>query len=152
MKKEINVDEVENYARELYLGGFSCSEALVAAFVEKLELSVPVDVIKMASGFSGGVGNTGCVCGALSGGVMALGLLFGRSDLESDAMETRSFAKELHDYFKEKAGKKVVCCRILTRGLDLSKGEHKSQCVDYVGMVARKAVEMTAQRLDLVIK
>lgn len=152
MKKEINVSEVEAYARELYMSGFSCSEALVGTFVEKLELPVSRDVIKMASGFSGGMGHAGCTCGALSGGVMALGFLFGRCDLEADAMETRAFAKELHDHFKEAIGKKVICCRLLTKGLNLQKGEHKNQCVDYVGIVAKKAATMTAERLNLAIK
>jgi C_GCAxxG_C_C family probable redox protein len=39
----------------------------------------------MATGFSGGVGNTREeLCGALSGGVMIIGALFGRASVEED--------------------------------------------------------------------
>ena len=38
---------------------------------------IPAKAVKMASGFPVGMGTAGCACGALSGGIMALGLKFG---------------------------------------------------------------------------
>ena len=32
----------------------------------------------MASGFPVGIGGSGCTCGAIAGGIMALGMVFGR--------------------------------------------------------------------------
>jgi C_GCAxxG_C_C family probable redox protein len=33
----------------------------------------------MASGFPVGIGGSGCTCGAIAGGVMAIGMFFGRT-------------------------------------------------------------------------
>ena len=41
-----------------------------------MRLDVPEDVIRMASGMAIGVGKSGCICGALNGGVLAIGMFF----------------------------------------------------------------------------
>lgn len=152
MKKEICLNEVQEYAEKLYRGGLSCSESLVGSIRDYFELEIPREVIAMGSGFSAGIGKTGCVCGALAGGIMALGILFGRTKPTEDVSKNHQLAKELHDYFKEATGKNEVCCRNLTRGFDMTRGEHKPQCTEYVGLVARKVAEFIACEHQLVIK
>lgn len=150
MITEISLNKVQKTAEELYRDGFSCSESLLSAMLDCFELDIPREVIAMSSGFSAGMGNSGCVCGALSGGVMTLGIFFGRTELD-DPKPTKNheLAKELHDYFKEETGKNVVCCRVLTEGLDMSIGEHKSQCVQFVGAIARKVAELIVRECQL---
>jgi len=149
MKKEISVNEVKEKAEKLYRNGFSCSESVVNAIYECFDLDVSHDIVAMASGFSAGMGKSGCACGALSGGIMILGLLFGRTNVNSDASKSHELANELHDHFKNATGKKVVCCRILTRGFDLSKGEQKEQCTGFVGLIAHKVAEQVIREYKL---
>ncbi len=43
----------------------------------------------MASGFPIGLGKSGCLCGAVSGGQMALGMIYGR--VEGESMNEKMF-------------------------------------------------------------
>ena len=105
----------------------------------------------MASGFPVGIGRSKCLCGTVSGGVMALGLFFGRT-VQKDPKSEKCLAlsKELHDWFKEANGKGALCCRILTREFDMSKGEHKDQCIRFTGLVAGKVAEIVVRELGLI--
>ncbi len=81
-------------------------------------LGKPYDesIVKMASGFPIGLGKSGCLCGAVSGGQMALGMIYGR--IEGEPMNEKMFKKSsgLHDYIKNEY--KSTCCRVITREWD----------------------------------
>jgi len=49
----------------------------VKTIQEEFELPLPDDVLAMASGVPVGIGGAGCTCGAINGGVLALGMFFG---------------------------------------------------------------------------
>ncbi len=150
--KEISVKKVQKDAEDLFRGGFYCSEALMCAIRDNFQLDCSDEVIAMASGMPVGIGKSGCICGALNGGVMALGCFFGRTrpmvgDPQSD--KNIAVAHELHDWFKTATGKNATCCRILTREFDKSKGEHKEQCIYYTGIVAAKVAEIVIREFGL---
>jgi C_GCAxxG_C_C family probable redox protein len=71
-------EDIKNIVYKYYGQGFHCAESIAQTVRELLpEQSGPVD--KVASGFCGGIGR--CredVCGALSGGVIGLGSIYGR--------------------------------------------------------------------------
>ena len=75
---EISPRAVQQVAEKSFKTGYYCCEALMDAIRTEFKLDVPEQVIAMASGMSVGVGKSGCCCGALNGGVLALGLIFGR--------------------------------------------------------------------------
>ena len=105
----------------------------------------------MASGFPVGIGRSKCLCGAVSGGVMALGIFFGRTKQKDPKVEKNlEVAKELHDYFKEANGKNALCCRILTKEFDMGAGEHKEQCIWLTGLVAEKVAQIVIREYGLV--
>ena len=150
VKQEVSVKKIGKDAEELFRGGFFCSEALVSSIRSNFELDIPEEVIAMASGFPVGIGRSKCLCGAVSGGVMALGLFFGRTVQGDPKVEKNlAVAKELHDYFKEASGKNSLCCRVLTKEFDMSKGEHKQQCIRFTGMVAEKVAEIIIREYAL---
>ncbi len=150
IKHEVSVKKIGKDAEELFRGGFFCSEALISSIRSNFELDIPEEVIAMASGFPVGIGRSKCLCGAVSGGVMALGLFFGRTVQGDPKVEKNlAVAKELHDYFKGATGKNALCCRILTKEFDMSKGEHKQQCIRYTGMVAEKVAEIIVREYAL---
>ena len=79
------------------------------------------DVIpRIASGFAGGIGNTGAVCGAVIGAVMAIGLKQGQADTMDDMLRNLATAGEFRRRFEAEMGS--ISCRELT-GVDLSTEE-----------------------------
>ena len=83
------------------------------------------DVIpRIASGFAGGIGNTGAVCGAVVGAVMAIGLKKDRGDTMEDWLRLSSVAQEFRRRFEAEMG--TISCHELT-GVDLSTDEGLEQ-------------------------
>ena len=150
LKKEVSVAKIAKDAEDLFRGGFFCSEAVVSSIRSNFEMDVPEEVIAMASGFPIGIGRSKCLCGAVSGGVMAIGLVFGRTVQKDPQVEqTLALSKELHDWFTAANGKNALCCRILTKEFDMGAGEHKEQCIHFTGLVAGKVAEMIIREKGL---
>ena len=145
--KNVDLNKVRETAEEYYRrGDFYCSEAVVKTIKDTFELDFSDEVIKLASGFPVGIGGSGCTCGAVSGGVMALGMVFGRSDAQDPkVMNTMKLSAELHERFREK--RKFVCCKILTKGMDFGKKEHLEQCITITGEVAEIVADIIAREL-----
>jgi C_GCAxxG_C_C family probable redox protein len=62
-------------------------------------------LVRVATGFSGGLGDTREeLCGALSGGVMLVGALFGRASSEEDDQAAVSLAARYRERFLETFG------------------------------------------------
>lgn len=101
------------YAAELFLKGYSCSQAITVAFADVTGLS-PEFSAKMASSFGGGMGRLREVCGAVSGMFMVAGLLYGYDTPDDDCAKKAHYAlvQELATRFKEQAGS-IVCREIL---------------------------------------
>jgi C_GCAxxG_C_C family probable redox protein len=145
MKKEVSIRKIRYDAEESFRkGDFFCSEAIVASIKNNFELDMPDEMIAMASGFPIGIGKSKCVCGAVSGGVLCLGYFFGRTK----GADTKVLANELQQSFKD--NHKVLCCRILTQGMDMGSGEHKTQCISFTGEIAEKTAEIIVRELGLV--
>ena len=153
IKDTVSINKVQQDAENYFRGGYFCCEALMASIRDNFELDIPKEVIAMASGMAVGAGRSGCMCGALNGGILALGLFFGRTEQngpqDPKVVKCMKLTNELHDWFKEASGKNAVCCRILTRGLDMAKGEHKEQCIHFTGICASKVAEIVIRELQL---
>ncbi len=150
-KKEISVKKVIKEAEDSFRNGFFCSEAVISVIRDNFELDIPEEIIAMASGFPVGIGRSKCLCGAVSGGVMSLGLIFGRTKQGDKKVEkTLELSKEVHDWFKIANGKNSLCCRALTREFDMKNGEHKEQCIRYTGLVAGKVAELIVKEKNLI--
>lgn len=91
-------------------------------------------IVRLAAGFPVGIGKSGCVCGAVSGGVMAIGMVYGRDP--GNTTDTRMFpeAAELHDHIKKLY--KSTCCRVINKDLVFASPERKAHCVKITGEVA----------------
>ena len=75
---KVSPQEVQRKAEEQYAGGYFCCEAVMSVIRDAFQADVPESVIAMSSGMSIGAGRSGCMCGALNGGILALGMFFGR--------------------------------------------------------------------------
>lgn len=133
-------------AKYYFRNGYSCSEATVKAFNERYDLGIPGENHRIATGFGGGIGESGCACGCVTGCVMALSMLAGREQVHESNRMVFLAANELHRKFKEK--NRSVCCRVLTRSVEWLSAEHKQLCENYVTDAAEIAEEIIIARLD----
>jgi len=87
-------------AYRLMESGYHCSEAVLLAVGEYLVGEVPAPALRAANGFRGGVGSSRQeLCGALSGGVMALGLAYGRESATEDDEYCAELVRRWRDAF-----------------------------------------------------
>lgn len=123
----------QQLARARYKEGFNCAEAVLRAYNEELGLNLSSDAIKIASGFGGGLGHAGCMCGALSGAVMVISLLQGRVGPEENRDPVYGSASEFHNRFREHFG--ATCCRVLNKN-PFGTLEQRRSCYRITGETA----------------
>ena len=130
-----NIEKVQEEAVNNYRSGkMPCSEAVLRAVLAGYAPQAATEEVLAASrGFRGAVDFCGCLCGTLSGGIMALGLC-----------HATSAVKVLHESFK--TAHKSTCCRVLTRGMEFNAPERKAQCVTLCGEVAGLCAELIEQK------
>lgn len=137
--KEDVLNKVQANAEELFRSGtYYCSESVLQTINELLGKPYDANIVKLASGFMIGMGKAQCLCGAVSGGQMALGMVYGR--VEGEPMKEEMFEKsrKLHDYIKDEY--KSLCCRVITKewqGDNFTSPERKNHCITITGKVAR---------------
>lgn len=145
MNKQQAIINAKKKAEEMYRSGeFLCSEAILLVANEFLGKPMPNKIVKLASGFPVGMGMAGCVCGALSGGIMALGLKYGRTKAKAKTPGMFEASRELHDRFKSRRGH--TCCRVLIRHLQMGSPEHIEQCTVITGEVAADVIEILSRK------
>ena len=114
------------------------------------EFGIENEIIpRIATCFAGGIGNTGAVCGAVAGAVMAIGLKKERGNTMEEALRTLAVAQEFRRRFE--AEMETINCRELT-GADLSTPEGIEQfmgsdtpqkvCFPAVGAAYRLVVDL----------
>jgi C_GCAxxG_C_C family probable redox protein len=74
------VEEARKRAHDYDFKYHGCTQAVVQAFLDIFEEENP-DLFMAASPFAAGMSMTGNNCGALIGGLMVLGVVFGRSNM-----------------------------------------------------------------------
>jgi len=72
-------DVVGEKAVNRFLSGYNCAQSVLLTMFEHWN-GENVLVPKIASAFGGGIGRCGSVCGALTGGVMAIGIKCGTNE------------------------------------------------------------------------
>lgn len=104
-------------AKELFLEGYNCSQAVVLAFEEELaERGVDKETAaRLASSFGGGLGRLREVCGCVSGMAIVSGILEGYSDPKAKEEKAGHYARiqELAGKFKEENGS-YICYELLS--------------------------------------
>ena len=131
-------------ARALFMQGYNCSQSVAAAFCEEAGLDQDT-MLKISVGLGGGMGRLREVCGAFSGAVLVLGMLYGSTDPASK-MTVYSIVQQLAEGFKAENGS-IVCKELL--GLAKPEGSPvpEPRTADYYKK--RPCAELVAQAADL---
>ena len=127
-----------------FLEGYNCAQSVLLTMFEQWNGENEL-IPKIATAFGGGIGRCGSICGALTGGVMALGIKYGTNEPSLEKrLKAYELAQKLFKRFEKQHGS--VLCRELI-GYDLSVPEELEQarkakvseekCVNFI----RKTVE-----------
>jgi C_GCAxxG_C_C family probable redox protein len=101
--------------------GFSCSQAVLAAFSDMFNLDLNM-ALKISQPFGGGIAHRGETCGAVSGAFMVIGLKWGRTKAEDISARDRTYesvARFIRDF--ECLHGSIACKKLL--GYDLGSKE-----------------------------
>ncbi len=107
-------------AVELFNRGFLCSQSVFAAFADLCGIKEE-QALKIGACFGSGM-RKGEVCGACTGALMVLGMLYGQSDREhpKDRVKANEAAEKMMNRFKEACGS-YICNELL--GCDITTEE-----------------------------
>ena len=106
--------------------------------------------LKVACGLGAGMGRKQEVCGAVTGGILVLGLRHGRGSRDERPATEATYAKtrELMERFADRHGSCI--CRVLLNGCDPSTEEGKKQFKekDLLNVVCRPCVQTVVEILE----
>ena len=140
---EVLVRLIRDKAENLYMTRqFYCTESVLLTLNSGLGGGLTDDqAIAVAAPFSIGVGGSGCMCGALAGSILAVGLMVGDRAPYRHRKASRKASGKLHDLFKNRFG--GVCCRVLRKKRAVEATDPFTQCA----RVTAEAAGMTARYL-----
>ena len=125
----LNRSEIKKEAARLHKMGYNCAQSVVCAMAPAIDLDADGAFV-LAEGFGAGMGGMTETCGAISGGIMALGQVESSGfDAPGSKGATYRRARAYCDAFREKNGSTV--CREL-KGVDAASGPLRScaGCID----------------------
>lgn len=135
-------------ARELFLAGCSCSQAVFGAFAGDLGLSQDT-ALRLASSFGGGMGGMRETCGAVTGMLMVAGLKWGYSEPGNLAVKTAHYARVRSLVEAFKAEHSTIVCRELLCHLGELKKDPSARTPEYYKVrPCVRFVETAARLLD----
>ena len=104
--EDFNIEERAQQARQNFLDGYNCCQAVLMTFADVLEIDKDA-AITIASGFGGGMARMREVCGTVSALCMAAGYISPASDPSIKEERTKNYAlvQELAGKFKEENGR-----------------------------------------------
>ena len=111
-------DKIAKRALELLGQEYSCAQSVLRAVLEHYDMMFEYSTL-VSAGFGGGIAHQGEICGAVSGAIMALGILEGQntSDHKEHKIKTYDLGEKFIAKFREKF--ETTKCSDLT-GVDIT--------------------------------
>jgi C_GCAxxG_C_C family probable redox protein len=137
-KADISVD--------IFNKGYSCSQAVLLSHCEEYNLSDDI-AKKISCGFGGGMGHIDEICGAVSGGIMLIGLKYGKcKDSDNESKEkTYKLVKEYTYKFKNEFGS-INCTELVKYNLskedELIKARNSGVLKEICPLLVKRSVEL----------
>jgi C_GCAxxG_C_C family probable redox protein len=139
----------EKQARTLFEEHYNCAQSVFGSFARQFDLDFDT-AMRIATPFGGGIGHSGGMCGAVAGGILAIGLVRGIAVYDKEKKEAcYGLANMFLQRFSEEHGS-LTCPGLL--GLNIGDQESlqeardqklfKNLCPQFVGDAARLAAEL----------
>jgi len=135
-------------AEALHASGCACSQAVFGAFAAEYGVDTGL-AVRLSSGLGAGIGRLQLTCGAVSGGVLALGLALGNATgAEQDKKEAAyAAAREFVAAIEAEFG--ASGCRELLQGNDLQTAEGKER-IKAAGLQQKVCAPIIRRSVELV--
>lgn len=136
-------------ATEKFLSGYNCAQSVLWTFAEDSHLDLDT-ALRVACGFGAGMARRQETCGAVTGGIMVLGLRHGRGEAQDRSATETTYAKtqELMRRFEAKHG--TCNCRDLLGGCDLATeaGQKQFKERDLLNQACKACVQTVVAILE----
>jgi C_GCAxxG_C_C family probable redox protein len=100
-------------AKEYFMKGYACSQAVALAFADKMAIS-EADIVKLSLPFGGGLGRLRLTCGAVSGMAMVIGAVFSSAEQSAEnKKEVYALVQEVCARFQNELGS-LICADLLS--------------------------------------
>jgi len=139
-------------AVDLFNKGFNCAQAVFTSHCE--EYNLPDDIgKKVACGFGAGMGRTGETCGAVTGGIMLIGLRYGQAENFGHEVKEKIYAlvQEYTGKFKAEFGS-VNCTELVKYDLgkkeELLKARNAGVFKHLCPLLVKRSVELIEEILE----
>ncbi|MBE7422326.1 MAG: C_GCAxxG_C_C family protein [Zoogloeaceae bacterium] len=143
------VANVRKSAEESFASGLYCAESVVLAIAKSQGIESEL-LPKVATAFCSGMSRACGPCGALTGAVMGLGLVFGR-DRSTDSVQdsyipTQKLIREFEREFGARNCNDLLGCDLATPEgqVTFREGKLHERCFQYTG----KAAEIAARLIE----
>ena len=140
-------EQAPQRSRELFQSGFFCAESVLQAIAESQ--GIHSDLIpRMATGFCSGISRSGGLCGAVSGGIMGIGLIVGRNSPAESLEPTFILAQKLIRAFEEQYGsnncRQLIGCNLATESGQRYFMENNlmENCMQYVEEATKLVISL----------
>lgn len=130
--------EARNKSGDYFRQGYNCAESIFLAFRDLVIPDVDPALVRMMTGFGGGLGHSGCMCGALTGAAVVLGALRGRVSADQDREVAYGLTSGFHDRFEAQFGS--TCCRAINP-YTFDTPEHLKNCLKVTGNTGKMLME-----------
>lgn len=143
---------IEERAKNYFNSGYNCAESVLLAlgqepFFQGRDFGGAIP--RVATGFGGGLARNGQICGALSGGIMALGFILGRREAKESRDPCYPAVDRLVNDFQERFGS--IRCRDISR-VDLKTEEGRRRYQRMVHLeICNPVVAWSVQRASQII-
>ena len=134
------------------LAGYNCAQSTLYPFCDDLGLDRDT-ALKLSCGFGAGMGRRQEVCGAVTGGILALGLGHGRGEGQDKDLTEKTYndVRELISLFEVAHGS-CVCLNLL-QGCDLNtpEGQLAYKQNDLLNKTCKRCVQTAVETLETIL-
>jgi C_GCAxxG_C_C family probable redox protein len=135
---------------ELFKSGYFCAESVLMALAESQ--GIHSDLIpKIATGFCSGISRTCGMCGAVSGAIMGINLMAGRSSPAESLEPSYTLAQKLISQFERQFGsancRQLIGCDLASEAGQRTFMENNlmERCYEYAAEATRMAISLMAE-------
>ncbi len=139
-------------AVDKFLSGYNCAQAVLYSFCDDLGFDRNT-ALKLSCGLGGGMARKQEICGAVTGGILALGLRHGRGEGQDKTRTEKTYndVRELISLFEAEHGSCV--CRTLLQGCDLNtpEGQLAYKQNNLLNKTCKRCVQTAVETLETLL-
>jgi C_GCAxxG_C_C family probable redox protein len=138
-------------ALEYFSNGYNCAQSVIISFADILQIEEE-KVLRIASGFGGGMGGMQETCGAVSGAFLVIGYLKGKYKEDDDEAKelTNSLIQGYTHKFVERCGS-INCKALIKFDLRTEEGKKEAEASDVFNKKCTTYIKNSIELLEEII-